>query len=137
MARGAVGPVQVLDYEHHRPVLTERLEQSQQALEDASLGDPLAPVAGAEAGQQRVEAGAMRGRKRVESRIPVAHQRTKSAKQRGVRQLALAQLHGVAPQDPRALLASPLHELVGEPRFAYARLTGDHRQRRAALRRVA
>ena len=130
MARGAVGPVHVLDHEQHGPLLAERLEQGQERLKHARLLRVPGPGRGTEAGHDGCEVFALGGRERRERFVAGANQRTQRGHERRVGELALAELHAVAGQDARAALARPGGELLDQPGLAYTRLTRYERERR-------
>jgi hypothetical protein len=93
--------VQVLDHEHHRRLLGERLEQRQQRLEDARLGRVPGRVTAAQAGHDRVDGRPVRRGQLVKGRVLVAQQRTQRGQERGVRQLVLTELDAVARKHAR------------------------------------
>jgi hypothetical protein len=131
LAGRAVGPVEILDHQHHRALLPEGVEQRQQALEQprlASLAGDRVP------GQQRRHALAHR---RGQRRVAVACERPQRRHQREVGQLALAaEVDGLAGQHERSRVARAAHQLSQQSRLPDARLAGDERQRRAPGGRV-
>jgi hypothetical protein len=129
--------VQVLDHEHHRGVLAERVEQREQRLEDARLLGGLGVEGPAKARQERVESRPQRRRQRLEHRVAVADERAERAEQRCVGELTLAELDAVAPEHGGTALARPPDELVRQAGLAYPRLTGYQRERWPPVGRVA
>ena len=73
-----------------------------------------------EAGEDRVECGAERGRERIEGRVAVADERAQRCEQRRVGELVLAQLHAVTGEHARPGLARVPDQFVGKPRLADA-----------------
>ena len=120
-AGGAVSPVEVLDHEHHRRVLREPVEQGRAAPRTRATGwrhPELLRLP--EAGEDRVECGAERGRERLEGRVAVADERAQRCEQRRVGKLVLAQLHAVTGEHARPGLARVPDQFVGKPRLADA-----------------
>ena len=85
---------------------------------------PYAPIVGALRDLQR-ELGPGDLADLLEHRILVARERPQRRHQRGVGQLALAQLHAFAAQRPGAAVLRARRELGDEPRLAHARLPRD------------
>ena len=133
-ARGAVGPMQVLDHEQQAVLLGHRVEHRQQRLEDPhllGLRGLLARLA-AEHGQDRREIRELALGQAVEGRVAVACDPAQRPHERGVGQLALAELHAVAAQHARARVARGAHQLAGQARLADAGLARHQRERRSA-----
>ena len=125
-ARGAVGPVQVLDEQDEGLRLREGVQQCQQRLEQAALRRPGGRAG--QAGQERGQLLAQVGVEGVERRIAAAGQRTQRRDQRGVGQLAVAEIEALAREHTGA---GRLHAALcfGEqPALADAGLTRDERQ---------
>ena len=112
--------MEVLDHEHRRRVLREPVEQGQQRLEHARLGGVTRAVGLPEAGEDRVECGAERGRERIKGRVAVADERAQRCEQRRVGKLVLAQIHAVTGEHARPGLARVPDQFVGKPRLADA-----------------
>ena len=131
-----VGPVEVLEREDHRRLTAEAVEEAEHGLEEASLRGPVGPlVRRRRAGQPREEPGqlgAVARMQRVEGGMAVAGETPERRRQRGVGQLALAELDGVAGEDLRAGRLGPAQELIDEPRLADAGVTRHEGERRAA-----
>ena len=133
--RAAVGPVEVLDDEQHRPRARQPAQQAQQQLVQApgrvrrirgrgvgatrdEIGqDPRQLLAGAR-GQPSGRIGGDRARDLAQRR-----------RDREVGALALLELHAVAPEHREAGGVGALHELGDEARLADPRLAGDQRDR--------
>jgi hypothetical protein len=92
-ARRAVGPVDVLERQQHRRAPAEPLQQPEQRLEQPPLVARRRRL-GAQLGKQRRQLVA--SGERGEHRVVLARERAQRADQRGVRELALAELHAVA-----------------------------------------
>ena len=134
LARRPVGPVQVLDHEQHRALAPERVEQRQQALEQPRLAALRAVRPGSgDPGQQRRHGGADRLRQRG---VAGACERPQRGDEREVRQLAVAEVDGLARQHERAPISRALGELGEQPRLPDARLARHERERRPAGFRV-
>ncbi len=134
LAGRAVGPVEVVEDEDDGLVAAEALEQPEQQLEQPPCGRcrPAARSGGrrdAELGQQPRQL-ATAAAELVEHRVVRARQRAQRADDRGVRQLAVAELEAVAPEDAVAELARPPADGVGEAALADPRLAGDQRDAR-------
>ena len=134
--RRAIGPVQILDDQHDRALLPQRLQQRQQPLEQtrltARLGGRARPRIGA--GQQRRH-GLPRGS--GEARLLEPGERAQRGDQRQVRQIALvAEVGAVSGQHERTALARPARQLRQQARLADAGLTRHERQRGPAVGRL-
>ena len=133
-ARRAGRPVQVLDHEQHRALAAERVQQRQQALEQARLpgvaGAGHVVVPAAQSRQQRRD-----GRAHVvgERGVPGAGERAQRGDERQVGQLALAEVDAVAGEHERAGLARAALDLGEQPRLADPRLAGEEHERRAPV----
>jgi hypothetical protein len=122
-ARRTVGPVDVLDREQQRALLAEALDERQQRLEQTSLRVVVVAAGVARLPEGRKEAGerrAGRGREGMQGRIIVPGEWTERPDDRGVGQLALAQLDAVAADRTAAELAHAALELGDEPGLADA-----------------
>ena len=132
VARRAVGPVQVLDDEHERRLLGQPAEQGEQRLEQAGLGELLVGGGGgrvAGLGQQPAQLGLAGAGQLAEGvGAELAPQVAQRRDDRGVGQLALAQLDAVAGQHARAGGPGALGALVHQAALADARVAG-HQQR--------
>ena len=122
VARGLVGPAQVLEHEHHRPVGGEGTEEALEQAELGHLGGPaLVPVARA-GGQRRQEArqlGPLLGDERLDA--DAGELLAGGAQGRGhrrERQVASGQLHAAAHQHGRPAAARSRRELLDEPGLA-------------------
>ena len=138
-ARRRVGPVQVLDHQQHGGLARQPVEHREQRLEDPRLVARAALVPadrGGEPGQQRGQLGPDVVGERVEHRVRVAHQRAQRGDQRGVGQLALAELDALAAQHARAVGGRARLELGDEPALADARLADHEGERRLPARRI-
>ncbi len=125
VAGRAVGPVEVLDDEHERRLVGHAPEQRQQHLEQARLGELRVAGGGGHPGlgQQPGQLGAtLAGQLDHRLRAQLALQLPQRADDRGVGQLALAQLDAVAGQDARPGRASALRVLGRQAALADARL---------------
>ena len=92
---------------------------------------------GAEVREQLRELGARGPQHLVElAGLELRHERPQRARDRRVRQLALAELDAVADEHERAAGLGLGRELGDEPALADARLAGDEHGRRATLRRA-
>ena len=129
--------MKVLDHEHDRFGVGQRLEQCQQRLEDARLGRVAGGAALAEAGQDRVERGAQRRRERVESRVALADERAERTQERCVWKLVIAKLHAVAREHAGARIAGVTLELVREARLPDSGFTANQGERRPGFGRVS
>ena len=118
-----------------RLLLGERVEQRQQRLEDARLrGVAAVRARSPKPGSMAASAARSGSGQRVEGRVPSRSSGPQRADQRGVGELALAELDAVADEHERARLARPAEQLAGQARLADAGLAGDQRQRRTAGR---
>ena len=138
-ARGAVGPVDVLEQQQHRLLAAEALQQREQRLEEPALRRARALVgarrrtARAELGQQRGQLGPRELADLLQYGVPVPRQRPQGGDERRVGQLALAQLYAFAAQRPGAPVLRARRELGDEPGLAHARLPRDEGDRRVPL----
>ena len=142
VARRAVGPVQVLDREQHRPGAARSRSSSAsiasnrrpwRAAGSSSARVPVPPSSGSSS------ASALRvGRRQVAGPRALgghpAGERPQRGDQRRVRDLRAAELEALAEQHARAALARAGLELAQQPRLADARLAADEDERRAAGR---
>jgi hypothetical protein len=147
LERRAVGPLQVVDHEDHRPVGGELVEQAAKQAEQAGLGQRLAGCGqavragrqrvGAQLGQQTRELGAVGAHEVVERLRPqLAHQAAQRAGDRRVRQLAGAEGHAVAAQHVRPRRGRQALQLAQQTRLADARLARYEHGCRIAGRRA-
>jgi hypothetical protein len=129
VARGAVGPVDVLEDEHERLRLGQAPQQREQQLEDAPLRGRRLRGGGVELGQQRGEADRARAQL-------VGAQPAQGADDGREGQLAVAEIDAVADEDSRALRTGAGAELGDEASLADPRLAGDERDRGPAIGRA-
>ena len=131
-----IGPVEILEHEDDRRLAAEAVEEGEHGLEEPALRRAVGPVVRRRrAGQPREEAGqlgAVARMQRVEGGMAVAGEAPQRRRQRGVGQLALAELDGVAGEDLRAGRLGPAQELADEARLADAGVTRHEGERRAA-----
>ena len=126
VARGAIGPVEVLDRDDGRPELAEAAEHRQHQLEPAGLV----------LRRGRVQDRARRPEHGVELvGGELALELAQDRGERGVRQLAVAELDAVADQYARAAGARPRGELRQQARLADAGLAAHQDGRRRACPR--
>ena len=145
VARGLVGPVQVLEHQHDGLDAAEPLDQRQQRLEHARLVAAVAVLRGgvrrAELRHQLRERGARGGRQPVgdvgAALGQLAGDRAQRVDQRRVRDRGAAQLQAVADEHARAGVAGAGFELGDEPALADAGLAGDEGEGGNARRRAA
>ena len=132
-ARGAVGPVQVLDRQQQALLAGQQLQQLEQRVEQPRLRGGLVVRrlrTPPEPGEDLREGGAGGLRERGEGRIAGAGERAQGADDRRVRQLALPQLDAVAADHADVLGLRGLLELAQQARLADAGLAGHEGQRR-------
>ena len=126
IASGAVGPVQVLDDQHQRMLLSELPKQPHQELEQAGLREFLVAARLLSAGRIREEPAelASGGSGELGQLVgaDLTAQVTQGGDDGGVGQLAVAQLDAVAAQHPRPGGPRAAGELSHEAALAYARL---------------
>ena len=129
VARGTVGPVDVLEDEHERLRLGQAPQQREQQLEDASLRGRRLRGGGVELGKQRREAD------RAGAQL-VGAQPPQGADDRREGQLAVAEVDAVAGEEASAPGAGAGTELRDQAGLADARLAGDERDRGPAIGRA-
>ena len=147
VARGLVGPVQVLEHEHDGPDAAEPLDQGEQGLEHARLVAAVAVGRGdrarraRELGHQLRERGARGLREAVRdvgaALGQLARDRAQRVDQRGVGDRGAAQLEAVADEHAGAGGGGARLELGDEPALADPGLPGDEREGGNARRRAA
>lgn len=130
VASRVVGPVGVVEPEHHRPFLGHRFEQGEERLEGT--------VAVAVVGRRRVrvdlrdqlgEPGAGGGGEAVEDAVVLADQAAQGGDQRRVGQFVVAELDALAADRAAAAFAGAVEEGVEQAGLANARLARQERQR--------
>ena len=136
-ARRGVGPVKVLDRQHHGLVAPEQVEQREQRLEHARLRRLVAVHDRGrrrrrELGEEAREPGPRGRAELVEHRVAVAREGSQGGDDWGVGELVVAEGHALAADDAGLGRERSALELLQEPRLAYARLTRDERERRPA-----
>ena len=135
---GGVRPVQVLEGEHDGRVGAEAVEEAEDGLEESALRRAVGRRRVARrrrAGQPREEAGqlgAVARMQRVEGGMTVAGEPAQRRDERGVGQLALAELDRVAAEHLGAGRFGPAQELADEPGLPDAGVTRHEGERRAA-----
>jgi hypothetical protein len=132
-----VGPVRVLDHQHHRRVPGQVIERAEYLLEQPrpGLGRITAGVRLAELGQQpgqppRGPAGQHRGHR---VRAHLVHQVAQHRGERGERQPVGAQSQAAAGQHPRARQRRGPAELADQPGLTHARFAAQQHSGRTAL----
>ena len=131
VARGAVGPVDVLEDEHERPRLAQPAQQARAA---ARTPGPARARSRARPRGRRAGAGAARARRAAAELVGA--QAAQGADDRRVGQLAVAEVDAVAGEHARALFAGAGAQLGDQARLADARLARDERDRGAAVGRA-
>ena len=128
----AVGPVHVLEDQHHRGRVGQQIKQLEHRLEQPHLpGGVWAVVAWTpvvEARKDRRQLVATSGAQCVEYWVVLADQRSQRAQQRRVGQLAVGLLNALAAQDQgRRFVAvgQPLLELADQPRLPDSGVTAE------------
>ena len=134
-ARRAVGPVQILDDQQHRPLAARARRAATAGPRTAAPGCPRRAAGyrawGAQPRQQRRDGVAHR---LGERRVAAARERPQRRDQRQVGQLALtAEVDRLAGQHERPAIARAAHELRQQPRLPDARLAGHERHRGAPV----
>ena len=127
----------VLEHEQHGGALAQLAQQRESGLEQAALGARIAArgrgaVAVAQRRHQRGELGAGGAGKRGERGMAVAGQRPQRGEQRGVGELALAEVDALAGQRVAAALGGARDELRHQPGLAHPGFAGHEGERRRA-----
>ena len=132
--------MEVLDGEEERLVLAESVDQPQQRLEQPRLRRGIRSVGPArhraELGEKDRELGPDWGGELVEDRVVCAREGTQRGDERGVGQLALAQLDAVPGEDARAPGRGARFQLGEQAGLSDARVTRYEGERRALRGRV-
>ncbi len=125
--RRAIGPVEVLEDEHERPVGAEADDRAEDQLEQLrGLDRPVVERrAAVELGDEPPELGAGRAEQALERRVVLLErQRAQRLDERRERH-ALAELDAAADEHPRAVLGRAPPRLLEQPRLAHAGLAAD------------
>ena len=133
--RRAIGPVQILEDQHHRVVLAEHVEQLEQPFEQTDLPGRVVDVRChhvlVEPRQQRRQLRPAAAAERVERRMAGANQWPQRADQRRVGKLTVGLLDGFAAEHERLILGAAALELPDQPGLADARLAAEQDHDRA------
>ena len=137
-ARRAVGPVHVLEHQHHGRLFSGKVKQLEHRLKQPHLTGRVLPdrgwFAGLQAGQQRGQLVAGANRERIQRRVPATDERAQRAQQRRVGQLPVGRLHALPVEDQRVgiVTAQPGLKLGDQSRLADPGVTAEQDERRSA-----